>query len=357
MRKLIQGITVFFAAVILLTAISIFRFVCCGQGKASETVTFELPSGLPMAKVAARLKSMGLISDDFKFRVFAKLTGQERRLRKGEYLLNRGMTPQEIIDTLASGKSIQYPITFPEGSNIYDMAQVLETKGLYKGQDFLKLVREPELVKKVTGMAAPSLEGYLFPETYSVTKFTTLRELVHVMISRFNENYKTLEAASTLRMSRHDVVTLASVVEKETGAPEERPLIASVFYNRLKIGMPLQSDPTILYGIIDETGHPTNNITKADILHPNRYNTYTVKRLPYGPIANPGKAALAAVLNPAVSEYLYFVSKNDGTHTFSTTYSEHLKGVKTFQMDPAAREGKSWRDLKKRTASGEALPK
>jgi UPF0755 protein len=199
----------------------------------------------------------------------------------------------------------------------------------------------------MVGTLAPSLEGYLFPETYSLTKYTTVKELVQSMVQNFKETYKALGTPDT-GLSRQELVTLASVVEKETGAPEERPMIASVFYNRLKKGMPLQSDPTILYGIIDETGKPTDNITKADLTHFNRYNTYTVKKLPFGPISNPGREALVAVFHPANTEFLYFVSRNNGTHIFSKTYEEHLRAVRTFQIDPAARAGKSWRDLKNR---------
>jgi UPF0755 protein len=145
------------------------------------------------------------------------------------------------------------------------------------------------------------------------------------------------------------VITLASVVEKETGAPEERPVIASVFHNRLKKGMRLQSDPTILYGMLMKTGVMTKNIRKKDILAQTPYNTYTVRALPIGPIANPGKEAIKAVLNPGNTDFLYFVSRNDGTHVFSKTYEDHNKAVKAYQLNHRARKGKSWRDLKKRS--------
>jgi UPF0755 protein len=332
-------------------AFDFFKFANTASGLASEEEVFEVPTGSNFHKVSAQLKEKNLITDGFKFRLFAKFTGQQNYLKKGEYMLNHGMTPQAILDVLKSGKSIQYPVTFPEGSNIYDMAAILDARGLYKGDEFLKTVKDPAFVKKTLGFDAPSLEGYLFPETYNVTKFTTLKELANMMVARFNDAYKTLAAESSTKLSEHEIVTLASVVEKETGAPEERPLIASVFYNRMSKGIPLQSDPTILYGMIDATGKPSQNITKADITRPTRYNTYTVKRLPYGPIANPGREALAAALKPATSEFFYFVSKNQGTHLFTKTYAEHLKGVKSFQVDPSAREGKSWRDLKKRTAT------
>jgi UPF0755 protein len=347
MKKLIGFVLIVGCAVAGYIFFDVMKFAHTAIGSGATEKVIELPAGATMTKFAKTLKAEGLISSDFKMRLYAKLTGQSGKLKKGEYKFDGAMTPQVMLDIAASGKSIQYAITFPEGSNIYDMAEILDQRNLIKGQDFLKTVKDPQLVQSTVGMPAPSLEGYLFPETYNITRFTSVKELVHMMIEKFNENYKVAAASATVQMSKHELVTLASVVEKETGAPQERPLIASIFYNRIKKGMPLQSDPTILYGIIDETGKPTANITKADITRPNRYNTYTVKRLPFGPIANPGKDALAAVMNPATSDFLYFVSRNDGTHVFSATYAQHLKAVKSYQLDAHAREGHSWRELKK----------
>jgi UPF0755 protein len=350
MKNFFALIAACMVAVLAYEAFDFFRFAKTGVGSSQDTQVFEVPSGQPMAKIAARLKAANLISNEFKFRLYAKLTSQDRHVKKGEYQLDRGMSPQAILDMIGSGKSIQYAVTFPEGSNIYDMAEILDQAHFFKPGEFLKLVRDPALVKKVTGTNAPSLEGYLYPETYNLTKYTTAKELVNNMVENFDNVYKSL-GTPAVPMARHELVTLASVVEKESGAPSERPLIASVFFNRLKKRMPLQSDPTILYGIIDLTGKPTDNITKADILRPSRYNTYTVKALPYGPISNPGREALAAVVKPPNTEFLYFVSRNNGTSVFTKTYEEHLKAVKQFQLDPTAREGKSWRDLKKNAAA------
>jgi len=328
-------------------AFDILRFGHTAIGSTADEKIVEIPNGMTLNKLASVLKEQGLISDTYKLRLYSKITGHGRHIKRGEYKITGSMTPEAILDLVASGKSIQYALTFPEGSNIYDMAEILDTRGIIKGKDFLTLVKDPQFVQASIGMAAPSLEGYLYPETYDITRFTSVKELVRMMLEKFKHNYADLEKTAAVKLSEHEIVTLASVVEKETGAPEERPKIASIFYNRLKKGMPLQSDPTILYGIIDETGKPTNNITKADITRPNRYNTYTVKKLPYGPIANPGREALKATMNPAQTEYLYFVSRNDGTHVFTSTYADHLKAVKSFQLNPSAREGKSWRDLKK----------
>lgn len=351
-----------FVAAILVIALAyggfeVFRFLASGPGKAEDAVIFEVPTGVSFRRIAQDLQDKGLIIDAFRMRVLAKLTGQGGRVKHGEYALNKGMTPGEILSILVSGKSIQYPVTFPEGSNIYEMAAILNSKGLYKGEEFLKAVKDKAIIQDLLGIEVSSLEGYLFPETYNVTRYTPLRDLLAAMVQNFKTAYGHAENELKAKgqsppLSRHELVTLASIVEKETGAPEERPMIASVFYNRLRKNMKLQSDPTIIYGIWVDTGSYKQNITKDDILRSTRYNTYTVPRLPWGPIANPGREALSAVLMPANSEYLYFVSRNDGTHIFTRTYEEHLKAVRSYQLDPSARAGKSWRDLNKKEAGG-----
>jgi len=331
-----------------------FRFLNTSMGLPTETLVFEVPTGASFRKVAEELEQKGLIPNSFYLRIFGRVTGQSRLIKRGEYRLHRGMTPQDILTVLASGRSIQYPVTFPEGSNIFEMAVLLESKGFFSAKDFLVAVRDPNLIRQLLGEDRASLEGYLFPETYQITKFTTLKELVVAMVGRFKTVYGELRAqipgAPPLGLNTYEIVTLASVVEKETGAPEERPMIASVFYNRLRLPMRLQSDPTIIYGIWVATGEYKQNITRADLQRPTPYNTYTVARLPAGPIANPGRESLAAVLHPPSSSFLYFVSRNDGTHVFSRTYDEHARAVRSFQLQPSAREGKSWRDLSKRKA-------
>ncbi len=331
-----------------------FRFMSAGPGRADEQVVFEVPGGKSFHQIANQLQEKGVILSSFKMRVVARMTGLDSRVKRGEYNLNRAMTPQEVLSILVSGKSIQYPVTFPEGSNIFEMAAIVEQKGLFKAEEFLEACRNKENIRELLGIEVSSLEGYLYPETYKLTKYTTLKELLTTMVSNFKQMYSLLENQHPDRMqmfARHEMVTLASMVEKETGAPEERPTIASVFYNRINKSMKLQSDPTIIYGIWVDTGRYKKNISKDDIERPNRYNTYTVPKLPFGPIANPGREALEAVMKPAKTDYFFFVSRNDGTHVFTRTYEEHLKAVRSFQLDPAAREGKSWRDLGKKRAA------
>lgn len=339
------------AAGLMYVGFEAFRFVASGPGSSTDAVVFEVPGGRNFGTIAAELEAKGLVRDAFRMRVLAKISGLGSKVKRGEYALNKGMSPQEILGILVSGKSIQYPVTFPEGTNIYEMGAILESKGLFKAADFIAACRDKELIRQLLGIDVSSLEGYLFPETYNLTKYTPLRELLGAMVQNFKNVYTTLEAqgkTASTPLARHEIVTLASVVEKETGAPEERPMIASVFYNRIGKNMRLQSDPTIIYGIWTESGSYKQNITKEDILRPTPYNTYTVPRLPFGPIANPGRDALAAVMRPGRSEFFFFVSRNDGTHIFTKNYEDHNKAVQSFQVNSAAREGRSWRELKQK---------
>jgi UPF0755 protein len=336
--------------------LEVFRFLSAGPGRADQIVVFPIPPGQSFHGVATDLERQGLIISGLRLRILAKLTRQDAKVKSGEYSLNKGMSPQQILSILVSGKSILYPVTFPEGSNIFEMAEILNKQGILRGDEFLKLVHDKDLIRELLGVDVSSLEGYLYPETYNITRFTPMRELVAAMVQNFKNVYRGLETNAQQGqkqppLPRHQLVILASMVEKETGAPSERPLIASVFYNRLQKNMRLQSDPTTIYGLWVETGFYKKNLTHDDLLHPTPYNTYTEPKLPFGPIANPGHDALEAVFKPANSEFLYFVSHNDGTHEFTKTFADHTKAVHSFQINPAARAGTSWRDLKKKKAN------
>jgi UPF0755 protein len=318
-------------------------------GSADRPVVVDVPPGTPFVRVARELQDKGLIASALEFRIYAKLAGTQDSVKVGEYALDGDMNFIEIMERLSSGRGILHPVTIPEGFNIYEIAQRIDESGLLGRDEFLRTVKDPALVKELLGESRPSLEGYLFPETYQITKYSTSGELVRSMVRRFFEVYNTaVEPNARIKMPRHDIVILASIIEKETGAPEERGLISSVFHNRLQKNMLLQTDPTVLYGILEQTKVMKNNITKEDLQTPSRYNTYTQRGLPFGPIANPGAAALLAAVQPETSDYLFFVSRNDGTHVFSRTYADHNKGVREFQLDRKAREGKSWRDLNRR---------
>lgn len=349
MRSFVLFIVLILALVVGIAAWKLTTFLLIPPS-AQETaqINFEILPDSSFQKVSESLVDKGLIKDAFLFKILAKATGLTANIRIGEYALNKAMTPLDVLKVIRSGKSIQYAITFPEGMNMFEMAQLFEDKGLGMREDFLKYCTDPFYIKEILKQDLPSFEGYLFPETYLITKFTGAKKLIQLMVSRFNQTYKQLTSEAKLKMPIHNLVTLASIIEKETGAPDERPMISSVFHNRLKRGMRLQSDPTIIYGIMDLNGGQTvNNITKKDIVTKTRYNTYKVSGLPYGPIANPGEKALEAALNPSESDFLYFVSRNNGTHVFSRTYSEHQEAVKRFQLDARMRAGRSWRNLNK----------
>ena len=304
--------------------------------------------------MATLLEAQGLIKNSREFVWYVKLTGNAAQIKMGEYSLYRDMTPSEILKVLTSGESIRYSLVVPEGSNIFDIRDSLNRMWPHRGDEFFKYVTNPNKIRPLTGKTMNSLEGYLFPDTYLITKFTSISTLVQMMYRRFQNALKEADKNPTVKMSTHDQVVLASMIEKETGAPFERPLISSVFHNRLEKGMRLQSDPTIIYGMWLESGSRPTNIRKADIRRPTPYNTYVIQALPPGPIANPGEAALWAAVHPAATHYFYFVSRNDGTHVFSKNFKEHLRAVRKYQLDPKEREGKSWRDLSKKLANGKA---
>jgi UPF0755 protein len=323
-------------------------FVNRSVGTASTEVVFEVKPKMSFRAIAKELYAAHLISNPELLVLYSRLKGSAGQAKVGEYALNQGMKPSEILSVLNSGKSIEYQVTISEGLSMYEIADIFAQAKLCPSDVFLKTVTDKELVKSLIGEDVDSLEGFLFPSTYSFTKYTDYKELIRKMVANFQENYKeALSQAKIKGWNRKQIVTLASIIEKETGAPSERPLVSSVFHNRLKKGMMLQTDPTIIYGKARETGKIEINITRADLTRFTPYNTYVIKGLPPGPISNPGKAALQAAVDPAQSEFLFFVSHNDGTHQFSADLVSHNAAVKKFQLDPKAREGKSWRDLNK----------
>lgn len=351
MKKLLVSLLSLFVIVVLIVGFVGFHFVNSKPSDSTEVVIFEVVPAQSFIRVASELEDIHLIQNAKLFSWYARIRGEAHKMKVGEYALRRNMTPSEVLSVITSGKSIARPFTVTEGLNIYEIADLYQAQGFGTRDEFLKLCLDKEFIKSMLGEERDSLEGYLFPETYQLTKFTKAKELIRAMVFRFHEVYKNIEAQNKIKgLTKHQIVTLASIVEKETGAPEERPRISSVFHNRLQKKMRLQTDPTIIYGLADLEKKTVYKITKADILRPTRYNTYVIKGLPPGPIGNPGKEALLAAVQPEATDFLYFVSQNDGTHVFSHSYDSHNKAVRKFQMDPKARQGKSWRDLDKRAA-------
>ncbi len=248
-------------------------------------------------------------------------------LKAGEMALDPSLPVWDVIKQVAKGNYKLYPFTVPEGKNMFEVAKMVEDAGLGSAADFLALCQDRNYIYSL-GLNSESLEGYLFPETYNFPKGTDLKTIIKTMTDSFFKVWKKYEALVKEKgMTRQQVVTLASIVEKETGAARERPIIAGVFLNRLAKGMRLQTDPTVIYGIKDFDG----NITRAHLRANHPYNTYVIPGLPPGPISNPGEAAISAVVKPAIVPYLYFVSKNDGTHHFSETLAEHNSMVRKYQ--------------------------
>lgn len=325
-----------------------YDFTSKAPSTSAQEVVFEVEPGKSFNTVATELEQKGLIRNAQFFSIYARLVGDRSKLKVGEYLFRMDMKPREVLDVLISGKSVARSFTVSEGLSTYEIAEVFAKQGFGTAEEFLALTRDPEMIKTLLGPSetVTSLEGYLFPETYMLTKFTDTKTLISNMVRRFLIVYNEVMSTRQSTMTRNQIVTLASIIEKETGAPEERPIISSVFHNRLAKGMRLQTDPTVIYGKALHLGKIVINITKADLMTPTPYNTYTINGMPPGPIANPGREALIAAVNPAKTEYLYFVSQNDGHHVFTTTYENHVQAVQKFQLNRKAREGKSWRDLK-----------
>jgi UPF0755 protein len=354
-KSLLVGLGSFVLIVMMICGFVGYHFVHTKPSDNPEEVVFEIPQGKSFQKVANELEDARLIQNANLFSWYARFKGQAGKMKVGEYSLRKNMAPAEVLSVIISGKSIGHSFTVSEGLNMFEIADLYETEGYGKREDFLNLCMDKELIKNLLGEPHDSLEGYLYPETYQLTKFTTTRELVQAMVHKFQEIYAEISAKNKLQgFTKHQIVTLASIIEKETGAPEERPLISSIFHNRLLKGMMLQTDPTIIYGLAEASGKTVYKISKQDILRPSKYNTYVIKGLPPGPIGNPGREALLAAIEPAQSKYLFFVSQNNGTHVFSEDYAAHSKAVQKFQLNARAREGKSWRDLQKRKTEADA---
>ncbi|MCP4337796.1 MAG: endolytic transglycosylase MltG [Desulfobulbaceae bacterium] len=303
----------------------------------SETVTVTIPRGTSVRGIANILAQKNVIHDDFRFLLLASFSGYSSKLQAGEFLLQTGRKPGEVLRKLASARSIEYAITIPEGLRAAEIAEIFGEAGWCDPKKFISLIYEKPFMEKLGFGNLASLEGYLYPDTYLFTKdIQGAEKIIPIMVKQFTEVWQELSASLEEEVDREKTVILASIVEKETGAPEERPLIAGVFSNRLRSGMRLQSDPTVVYGS-EKFSMP---ITRKDLKTPTAYNTYTLPGLPVGPICNPGKEALGAVLRPATTKHIYFVSKNNGTHHFSNTLREHNRAVQKYQRKKKVKKGK-----------------
>lgn len=300
------------------------------RGFNAETFV-EIEHGMSSRQIAGALAQQGVVRSRWAF-LFVRAVHPRTTLQAGEYRFGSAATPWQVFEKIRRGEVFYEDFTVPEGSNIFDIAALLDQSDTVSSQDFLKAAADPQSIRDLDPLA-PDLEGYLFPSTYRVTHRTTAQQLCHMMVAEFRKQWVAL-GGEKRNADTHRIVTLASLVEKETAVPQERPLVAAVFVNRLRLGMALQCDPSTIYAALLENRY-RGVIYRSDLASANPYNTYTHAGLPPGPIANPGVSSLQAALHPADVDYLYFVAKPDGSgaHHFSSTLEEHVRAVSAYRKN------------------------
>jgi UPF0755 protein len=313
----------------LLLLLDILVFLLLPPTFRGEAKRVSIQRGSTFKNVVQVLDEEGLLRSSTKFYLMARVLGNAGSVQAGEYELNTAMTPSVILHKLIKGDVVKYRVTIPEGYTVQQIALRLKELGIVREREEFLAAAFSSHFNTMLGIEGKSVEGYLFPDTYLFPSSLTPEEVIKTMVGKFKRVYTSdfsLRAAE-LGMTDREVVVLASIIEKETGLPEERPLISAVFHNRLKRGIPLCSDPTVIYGIAGFDG----NLRKRDLEKRTPYNTYLIQGLPPGPIANPGRSSIVAALYPAPVTYLYFVSRNDGSHHFSATLREHNEAVRQYQ--------------------------
>ena len=293
----------------------------------------SIAPGSSTRAIGRQLIEAGVVRDDATFRAALWRTGRARGLQAGEFRFDRPMTPAEVIEKIAGGDVYYRRITFPEGLNIREMARIYQEQGYGKAEAFAEAARDPSAVRDIDPSAG-DLEGYLFPETYSMPRNSTAVRLTQLMVERFRQLFTPdmQQAAVSLGLTPRQAVALASLIEKETAVPAERPIVAAVYLNRLKMGMPMQADPTVIYAL-QRARRYDGNLRRDDLSFDSPYNTYRYPGLPPGPIASPGLASLQAAVAPAQVDFIYFVSRNDGSHVFARTLAEHNDNVRKYQVE------------------------
>ena len=332
-RRFLLVLPLLLAAATTGTGILLLRSLSAVAGS-EKSVPFLVVPGGNLGTVARNLEGERLVHRAWAFESLARWRGLAGELRAGEYDLSPHWNTGEILERITEGRVRTYRVAIPEGLTAAEIARRLEEKGLADADDFLAAVRSQALVSEFE-VEGESLEGYLFPETYQLARGLPAAEIARTMVAEFHAIWQEIAPGSEEHgLSMLETVTLASIVEKETGVPEERSLIAAVFHNRLRRGMRLETDPTVIYGISDFDG----NLRRAHLEDTrNPYNTYQIPGLPPGPIANPGADALRAAVRPDDASYLYFVSRNDGTHEFSSNYANHAAAVDRYQRRRGSR--------------------
>lgn len=329
---------------LLFIFISLFVIICAAAGlffelriyadtpanvNTSQNVIVNVQPGQTLRNTADFLQQKKIIKSGLKFILIARIKGLDKHLKAGEYLLSATMPPRQVLEIMVKGAVNLHRLTVPEGYSISQIAVLVENAKFGSRDDFVKTATNTDLAAKY-GIEDATFEGYLFPDTYFFPRGVAMEQIISAMVKRFWSIFSIewRARAKDLGLTVHQVVTLASIIEKETGAAFERPTISSVFHNRLKKKMRLESDPTVIYGIKNFDG----NLTRKHLDTPTPYNTYKISGLPAGPITNPGRESLEAALYPEKTVFIYFVSKQDTTHYFSTSLKEHNQAVRKYQL-------------------------
>jgi UPF0755 protein len=297
-------------------------------------IRIDIAVGEPFRVTAGKLEAAGLVPSARALTLWARVEGVDRQIQHGAYQFVEPLTPMALVEKMRSGEAMIVHVLLPEGATARDLASILDRNGLGPAATFAALIHDAAFTHSL-GVAADGLEGYLFPDTYSFSPLDSAQKILGMFVTRFHQVFTPeLEIeAQRAGLTVHQIVTLASVIEKETGREDERPLVSAVFRNRLRQGMPLQADPTVIYGIENFDG----NLTRKDLETPTPYNTYTEPGLPPGPIANPGRSSILAALRPADVPYLYFVARADGSHEFNSSLADHNRAVNRYQRSRHAR--------------------
>ncbi|MCX8027723.1 MAG: endolytic transglycosylase MltG [Thermodesulfovibrionales bacterium] len=294
----------------------------------TDAIEVEIPEGASFREAMDILQGKNLIRDKNIFIILGRLTGMDRKIRAGYYAFWGYMSPYQVYKRFSEGRIIEFEVTINEGDSLLEIKQKLASKKIITQEIFDRLSTDKDFLKSLN-IDAPSLEGYLYPDTYKFPKGAKASNVIKIMVNRLRQQYTDdlKERMREIGWNENEVLTLASIIEREAVVEKERAIISGVYHNRLKAGMPLQADPTAVYGIKSYK----EKIYRKDLLRPTAYNTYIVKGLPPGPIASPSIQSIRAALYPANIPYYYFVSRNDGTHIFSKTLAEHNRAIRLVQ--------------------------
>lgn len=320
-----------------------------------QPAVVDIAPGTSSRAIAAQLRGAGVLRNEWPFLLLHYLR-PGKKLKAGEYYFDRPYTPREVVEKLRRGDVYYHALTIPEGYNIFEIVDAAAATGLVSRQDMAQAVRDASLISDLDP-SATALEGYLFPDTYHFPRRTSAAQIASAMVARFRKVYRELDSRHSPGRPAREIVTLASLIEKETRVPDERPLVAGVFYNRLGANLPLQCDPTVIYAAL-LAGRYRGAIYQGDLSFRSPYNTYLARGLPPGPIANPGRSSLEAAMAPAATDYLYFVSNGQGGHRFSSSLAEHSRAVSEYRragnggQARATPGSKEKNDLSNRTDSG-----